>query len=170
MLPTLTTERLVLRTFKLSDSKEIQFLRSDAKVNALVKRPLTPTEEDAKTFILKILAGIAKKEFYNWGICTKESDKLIGTICLWNFSKDRKIAEVGYDLHPKAHGKGIMHEALNAVLSFGKEKLQIEDFEAYTHYANQKSIALLERNGFRLLPHKKDADNKDNVIFELKFI
>lgn len=32
-----------------------------------------------------------------WG-ALKGSNQIIGTICLWNFSKDRRTAEVGYDV------------------------------------------------------------------------
>ena len=63
------------------------------------------------------MKGAEKGEFFTWGIVLKNESKIIGSICLWNFSTDKKEAEVGYDLHPKNHRQGIMNEALGRVLS-----------------------------------------------------
>ena len=68
---------------------------------------------------------------------------MIGTISLWKFSEDKKTAEVGYDLNPVFHNKGIMTEALNCVLKYGFTQLQLDKIEAYTHKENQASRKLL---------------------------
>ncbi len=86
----------------------------------------------------------------SWGITTKESNVLIGSICLWNFSEDKKTAEVGYDLDPKFQGKGIMSEALKAVLDFGFNQRGFETIEAYTDYRNIPSKKLLKLHSFCL--------------------
>ena len=63
---------------------------------------------------------------------------MIGSICLWNFSEDRKVAEIGYDLDPKYQRKGIMTESINAVLNFGFRKLSLEKIEAFTQKQNKE--------------------------------
>ncbi len=78
----------------------------------------------------------------SWGITTKESNILIGSICLWNFSEDKKTAEVGYDLDPEFQGKGIMSEALKAVLNFGFKRRGFDTIEAHTDYRNNPSEKL----------------------------
>jgi ribosomal-protein-alanine N-acetyltransferase len=100
-----------------------------------------------------------------WGITTKESDVLIGSICLWNFSEDKKTAEVGYDLDPEFQGKGIMSEALKAVLNFGFNQRGFKTIEAYTDYRNLPSKKLLKHHGFIPSEDKKDTDNQDNEVF-----
>jgi len=115
--PILATERLELRRFDEKDVNEIFFLRTDEKVNQFIQRPeveQTKTMEDALEFIKKIQSGVAKNSFISWGICMKNQAKIVGTICLWNFSTDRKTAEVGYDLFPDQQGKGFMNESLKA--------------------------------------------------------
>ena len=87
---------------------------------------------------------------------------------MWNFSEDRKTAEVGYDLSPKSQGKGIMNESLKGVLEFGFANLKLELIEAYTHQKNEPSKKMLERNGFELLVDKKDTDNQDNVVYQIR--
>ena len=64
---------------------------------------------------------------------------------MWNFSSDRKTAELGYDLLPEFFNKGIMSEALQQVILFGQETLKLNTIEAYTHQDNSNSIKLLEK-------------------------
>ena len=166
--PIIETDRLTLRFLEVHDWEAILFLRSDEIVNALIERPLTYTKEEAIAFIDKIQKGSKKKDHYYWPIALKQNNIMIGSICLWNFSEDRKIAEVGYDLRPDYHKKGIMNEAMISVLKFGFHNLELEEIEAYTHKDNTSSKNLLTRNGFKLIENKTDSDNKNNVIYSLK--
>ncbi|MDN5202819.1 GNAT family N-acetyltransferase [Fulvivirgaceae bacterium BMA10] len=165
--PEIKTERLFLRRLKHSDWKMISYLRSDKKINEFVKRPPAELKEKALEFISKINRGIENRDIYYWTITERNNDKMIGSICLWNFSKDRKIAEVGYDLSLSFQRMGIMNESLKSVLEFGFKNLYLEFIEAYTHRLNESSKKLLERNGFDLVKGKKDADNQDNIIYKL---
>lgn len=162
------TDRLFLRRIKQTDWQMVSYLRSDKEVNKFVKRPNADSKEKALEFILKTNKGIDEQNLYYWTITEKNSAKMIGSICLWNFSKDRKTAEVGYDLSPKFQRKGIMNESLKSILEFGFKNLNLDFIEAYTQKNNENSKKLLERNGFILVPDKKDEENHDNVIYEIK--
>ena len=166
--PKIQTERLLLKKLETSDWKVISFLRSDKKVNEFVERPKAETKEKALEFIQKINTGIDNRNLYYWKITERNKNEMIGSICLWNFSKDRKTAEIGYDLSPKYQGRGIMNESLKNVTEFGFQKLNLNLIEAYTHQQNTGSTKLLERNGFNLVKGKKDEHNADNIIYELK--
>jgi ribosomal-protein-alanine N-acetyltransferase len=161
------TERLVLRRPKEADWETISYLRSDLKVNKFIKRQSAETKVKAIAFITKIRAGIEAETILYWVITEIDSDRMIGSICLWNFSEDRKTAETGYDLHPKFQGKGIMSEALSSVIDLGFNQLGLSIITAYTDGANQSSLRLLERNNFKLLQGERDSDNENNVIYEL---
>ncbi len=162
------TERLVLRKLQSADWKMISYLRSDKEVNKHVKRPSAETKAKALEFISKINNGIENQENYYWTITEKHNSEMIGSICLWNFSRDRKSAEVGYDLRPKFQGNGIMNESLKSILEFGFIKLDLELIEAYTHQENEPSKRLLKKNDFKLVPGKKDQHNENNLIYEIK--
>lgn len=146
--PILTTERLVLRKLKFEDENEISFLRSDESINKYIDRPKTVTNEDAKKFIDKINAGIKNNDWIYWAITTKDNNKLIGTICLWNFSEEKDIAELGFELSTEYQGKGIMQEALAKIIEYGFENLNLKKLEAYTNQQNIPSLKLLEKNNF----------------------
>lgn len=166
--PILKTERLQLRQLKKADAPIIFFLRSNAEVNKYVKRPTPKSMDDVLAFITKINKGIEENEWIYWCITLKNNPTVIGTISLWHFSKDKTIAEVGYDLHPDYQQKRIMSEALNCVLNYGFNTLNFKEIEAFTHRNNEASKKLLVNNKFTYTKNRKDEDNLDNRIFTVQ--
>ncbi|OAD92862.1 hypothetical protein A7A78_02575 [Aequorivita soesokkakensis] len=162
--PIIITERLNLRKVVPSDVDRVYYLRSDKEINKYIKRA-PQTREMAIAHIQLLDDNLKTDKAIAWGITTKESDVLIGSICLWNFSEDKKTAEVGYDLDPEFQGKGIMSEALKAVLNFGFNQRGFKTIEAYTDYRNLPSKKLLKHHGFIPSEDKKDTDNQDNEVF-----
>lgn len=168
--PELSSQRLVLRNIQEPDWETVLYLRSDETINKFIERPedrKTRNESDAKKFIEELHQNLENNKSIAWGISLKDEPKIIGSICLWNFSSDKKTAEVGYDLNPEFQGKGIMSEALNLVIAYGFKKLHLVKIEAFTHQKNESSKKLLEKNGFKLMKNRKDADNANNLIYEL---
>lgn len=171
--PLIITERLLLRKIEESDCEDILFLRSDPTVNKFIERPenrQTKNKTDAIKFIRELHEGIESNKSVSWGITLRGNHNIIGTICLWNFSEDNKIAEVGYDLNPIHHRKGIMNEALEKIIDFGFVNLNLEKIEAFTHIDNENSIKLLKRNEFCLDQNRRDDDNPNNLIFVIEKI
>lgn len=164
--PKLSTTRLNLRQLEKGDETDIFFLRSDKTVNQYVQRPQPKSIEDAIAFMNNINTGIQNNEWIYWVIALKDHPQMIGTIILWNIADDQKKAEVGYDLKPTFYRKGIMNEALEAVLQFAFQ-LGLEKIEAYTQWNNTASVKLLKKNSFEENLGKRDANNPDNLIFTL---
>jgi [ribosomal protein S5]-alanine N-acetyltransferase len=146
--PTLTTQRLTLRQLTLQDDKELFALRADEKVAEFVDRPVAQSVDQLRPFIHKINDGIANDEWIFWAMTLKNERKLIGTICLWNISEAASKAEIGYELLPSYHSKGLMQEAVTAVLEYGFETMQLASIEGIVHPQNATSIKLLQRNKF----------------------
>jgi len=147
--PELSTQRLTLRQIKMEDENEIFALRSDDRVNQFLDRLKAHSIEDARSFINKINTGIQKNELIFWAINFKNETRLIGTICLWNISKENDKAEIGYELYPDFQGKGIMQEAFSKVMEYGFEEMKLQTIEAYTTAGNHSSIKLLEKYHFK---------------------
>lgn len=166
--PVFKTHRLILRKPELTDWPVISYLRTDSEVNRFVNRSTAETKEKAIEFIEKALANTAEDKLVNWFICLKDDHEMIGSICLWKISEDRKTAEIGYDLSPAYWGNGIMNEAMEAIINYGFETLSLEKIEAYTSKQNEPSKSLLIKNGFQLNNDKVDPDNSSNIIFELR--
>ena len=121
--PVLKTERLTLRQLASSDDNEIFVLRSNENVNKYLGRKPSKSIDDAKKFIQTINKNIQKNDSIYWAITLNDTDKLIGTICLFDFSDDNLKAEIGYELLPEFQGKGIMQEATSKVIDFGIQRI-----------------------------------------------
>ena len=161
--PVLKTERLTLRQLTNSDDKEIFALRSDDNVNKYLDRKPSKSIDDAKNFIQTINENIQRNNSIYWAITLNGTDKLIGTICLFDFSKDNLKAEIGYELLPDFQGKGIMQEATSKVIDFGIQHIGLNSIEAYTHSENQSSTRLLEKLNFK----RDSAADENFTIFKL---
>lgn len=146
--PFLETSRLRLRNVTPDDAPEIFFLRSDSSVMAYLDRAPAASLEEAQQFIQQINNQEKAGDAVTWAISLKGASKLIGTICFWNIQKQHYRAEIGYALHPDEQGKGLMQEALTAVLDYGFQTMQLHTVEANVNPSNAASIKLLERNGF----------------------
>jgi [ribosomal protein S5]-alanine N-acetyltransferase len=151
--PYLTTERFILRQLTLSDGNEIFLLRSDKEINRYLDRPIAGTIDDARQFIDKINESILKNELIYWVIAYKGQPNLIGTICLWNISDNGTKAEIGFELLPEFHGKGIMHEVLPIIINYGFETMGLNFIDGEVDPKNLKSIKLMEKSGF--IYHKR---------------
>ena len=160
--PVLITERLMLRQLSDKDVKEVFILRSDKLINKYLDRQPCTTIEDAFGFIKKI----KNTSLTYWAIAQKGEDKLIGTICLFNISKELKTCEIGYELLAEYHGKGIMKEAAKKVIEFARQILDIETIEAYTHKENESSINLLKALGF-VVANMVDEVNPNLILGRL---
>ena len=88
---------------------------------------------------------------------------MIGTICFWNLSADRRSAELGFELHPDHQGKGYMDEAMKEVIGFAFRS-GFTCLDAYTHKDNLASTKLLLKHGF---VHDEKRKDPDNMIFSL---
>ncbi|MBO9729232.1 MAG: GNAT family N-acetyltransferase [Chitinophaga sp.] len=144
----LTTSRFLLRPPLLSDAPEIARLRSDPRVNQYLDRPATTTVEAAQAFLQKILDNLRSGKSLYWVITESNSDKIFGTICLWNLLPELEEAEIGYELQSEFFGKGIMQEVLPAVIRFGFEVIQLSRIIALPLESNERSVKLLERHHF----------------------
>ena len=148
MVPVLQTARLTLRGLKESDVNEIYMLRSDDVVNRFVDRQRAAGPADALAFIRKIEFLTSNRQTFYWGLTLKDNDSLIGTITLWNFNKEKNIAELGYELLPQYHRKGYMREALQTVIRFAFADLRLAAIEGWTHPDNAASTNVLKALGF----------------------
>ena len=149
-IPEIITARLLLRPLEETDAEAVFALRSDPEVNRYLDRDPPAGHADALEFVRKLRANDA----YYWGICSLASDLVIGTICLWNFSDDRRSAEIGFELAPAFQGKGLMGESLAAIARYGFEDLGIGELLGIVHRQNLDSIRLLQKHGFQQAPER----------------
>jgi ribosomal-protein-alanine N-acetyltransferase len=161
--PNLTTEHYYLRKLEMSDENEIFAIRSDESVAKYLDRPKAKSVEEARQFIEKINNGITNNESVYWVITLKNGTKFIGSICLWNISREQSKAEIGFELFPAYQGKWIMQEVIPVVIEFGFNVMKLDLIEGEVDPENIKSIKLMEKFGFVY-----DKKLEDTVVYTLK--
>jgi ribosomal-protein-alanine N-acetyltransferase len=160
--PFLNTERFILRPLDVSDANEIFLLRTDAIVNKYLDRPKANSIEDAKQFISKIEQGLQQNQSILWTISFKNDRTLIGTVCFWNISQENNSVEIGYELMPQYHGKGVMAEVLPTVIAYAFNQMEASSIEGVFHPDNTRSLILLERNNFK--KNTNPAEQVDDML------
>ncbi len=164
--PVLATERLTLRQLVIDDDQEIFTLRSDSEINKYLDRPPSNTVEDARNFINKVNENVSKNVSLYWAITLGNSNKLVGTICLFSFSDETKNCEIGYELLTNFQGQGIMKEAVEKVIDHAFNTIRVQKIEACLHRDNQRSISLLEKLSFKN-SNVPDETNPELVCYYL---
>ncbi|MDO9372853.1 MAG: GNAT family N-acetyltransferase [Ferruginibacter sp.] len=160
--PMLTTERLTLRQLSESDVQEIFLLRSDKTINKFLNRKPSETLDDALSFI----KNIRSNELLYWAVTQTKSEKLVGTICLFDLSDELSKCEIGYELLADHQGKGIMSEALQKVVGFAVDTVGVKTIEAFTHKENHSSTKLLEKLNFKRINIVEET-NPNLLLFRL---
>ena len=84
-----------------------------------------------------------------WAIILKENEACIGT-CGYGDLAFGERGEIGFDLAKEQWDKGLMSEALRAIIDYGYETLHLLKIEAHTYSNNARVIRLLEKLGFQL--------------------
>ena len=163
--PLLISERLTLRRLSKNDSAAILQLRSDTEINKFLDRKTSKTVEDALNFIDNIIENESEELLY-WAITKTGEDRLIGTICLFDFLADLKKCEIGYELLMEYQGQGIMIEAAKKVIEYAATKLELKMIEALTHKENFSSTKLLEKLNFKKLEDLME-DKPNLILFRL---
>ncbi|MBL8007029.1 MAG: GNAT family N-acetyltransferase [Ignavibacteria bacterium] len=146
--PVLRTGRLLLREITPADAKEIFAIYSSDAAMKYFGKDTFKTIDEAYEMIERVRKGFRDREGIRWGISFKDSDMLIGSGGFWRLIKPHFRAEIGYDLHPDYWGKGIMTEAVKAMIEFGFGKMNLHSIEANTDPENAASARLLGKNGF----------------------
>ena len=163
--PVINTSRLLLRQITLADAPAVQRLRSNKEVMQYINRPLTLSVQEAENWIKVIIEALENNNGITWCICLKESpSEHVGSIGLWRIEKENYRAEIGYMLEPSLQGKGLMYEAIKAVLHYGFHGLKLHSIEAQIDPRNAASAALLKKAGF-----EQEAYFKENYYLRGRF-
>lgn len=148
-MPTIDTERLRLRRLTMHDAQDIFEYGSDPLVARHVLWSAYRNIGEARGYLRFMLRKYRMNEPASWGIELKESGKIIGTIGFMWIQYDNAAAEVGYSLARAQWNRGIMTEALNALIDYGFRYLQLNRIEAQHETDNPASGAVMRKCGMQ---------------------
>ena len=105
--------------------------------------------EAAAAMQREIADGNLKETMWKWGLALRDTNKLIGTVTLFNLSLSNGRAEIGYAMGSAHWGNGYMNEALKALIVHAFDVMNFRRLEADVDPRNAASIRTLERLGFQ---------------------
>ena len=152
--PVLQTDRLLLREFQSQDVAVVFeiFRREDVNryVGGELMQSITEAEERVKTRLNLFRDGMGVR----WAITLLENPtRLIGSCGYFNLRRGTETREMGYELHPDYWNRGLVTEALRAVLNFAfstESPAHVHRMEAIVIPETIPSIRVLEKLGFQL--------------------
>ncbi|WP_215115268.1 GNAT family N-acetyltransferase [Exiguobacterium sp. s80] len=148
MLPTLETDRLLLRPMRQEDVDDLFAYTQDEETARYVTWNANQTVEQAEQFLTYVLSNYEQGKQAPWAIEWKATGQMIGTIDFIHLLLDEnKQAELGYALSRQFWGKGIVTEVVERVLDFGFEALQLERIQARCMEPNVGSARVMEKVG-----------------------
>ena len=142
----LETERLLLRPFRETDLQELFECCQNPNLGNNAGWEPHKSIEDSKEVLHTVFMGNEGV----FAIILKEDNSLVGSIGIITDPKreNTRTRMLGYWLDEAHWGKGYMTEAVQAVLNYGFNELQLSLITANCYPHNKRSQQVLERNGF----------------------
>jgi ribosomal-protein-alanine N-acetyltransferase len=146
-LPDIETDRLLLRKMRLEDAEAVFAYASDPEVTRYVTWDTHHSIEDSRAFLELTVESYANGGEAGWGIVYKGDLRFVGTCGLVNWSREHARAELGYVLSGRYWGRGLMTEAVGAMIRFGFWRMGLNRIEARCVAENAASARVMEKAG-----------------------
>lgn len=147
--PVLETARMILREIMPEDARGVFAIRGDYEVTKYNGGMNYTRLDQAEALVASIRDAYRDKRSVRWGMTLKGGDDtVIGMVGYNYWVRADYRASVGYDLARAYWGRGLMPEALRAILQFGFERMALNRVEADASSPNVQSIRVLEKVGF----------------------
>jgi ribosomal-protein-alanine N-acetyltransferase len=160
-LPELETERLLLRKMRFDDAEAMFAYASDPEVTRYVLWDTHPSIEDREGFLRSAMEGYERGDFGGWGVVLKDDGAFVGTCGIdVGYAPEHARAELGYVLSREHWGKGLMPEAVRAVIRFGFGRMGLNRVEARCITENTASARVMGKAGM----------NYEGILREREFI
>lgn len=155
-LPVVETERLILRKMRMSDASDVYRYAKDPEVARHVLWEAHRSLWETRDYIRFLIYQYRNGDPGSWAITLRETGRVIGTIGYMNYHADNATVEVGYSLSREHWGKGLMTEALDAVIGETFRVLKLHRIEAMHFTDNPASGRVMEKCGMRHEGHMRE--------------
>lgn len=147
-VPTIRTERLVLRRWLQRDRGPFAAMNADPEVMAHFPALLSREESDA--LVERIEAGFDQHGFGLWALEVRSTGAFIGFTGLAVPSFEAAFTpavEIGWRLQRSAWGQGYATEAARAALEVAFDEIGLHEVVSFTSTLNEQSLAVMHRLG-----------------------
>ena len=144
-VPTLETERLILRMWEKKDAGALYAYAKNPNVGPHAGWKPHTSEAESKEIITDLfLTNMC------WAIVDKETGRLIGSIGMEEdyLRPNIRSKELGYSLSEEYWGRGIMTEAASRLINYAFEFLRLDILSIRTGENNKRSQSVINKCGF----------------------
>jgi ribosomal-protein-alanine N-acetyltransferase len=163
------TPRFIIRDIEETDVQGIYDLDSNPAVHEYLGKKPIQTIQEAERIIAHVRAQYVKNGIGRWAIEDKESGDFIG----WTGLKREDVLrpgfsyyDLGYRLRQKYWGKGIASESAIECLSYGFEKMNLNEIGAAAdvhHVASNRILSKIGMNLIEVFEYDGDPTNWYNL-------
>jgi len=159
MGPTLYTERLQLREWRLEDADAALQIYGDPEVMHFLGdgKPVADLASQQQWLTERIAhyRNPEHKGYGPWAMVQRDTKQVIGTMLLKQLPPSSDQIEIGWHLARRVWGNGYASEAARVVLQYGFLDLSLERIFAVIKPGNIRSAAVARRIGMQLVERTK---------------
>ena len=155
----ITTPRLILRQFEISDAAAVLRLNSDSQVTKYTgdKNRVTTIEQAADVIKTVWQHGYQQDGYARLAVIDRQSGQLIG-FCGLKYLAEYQMADIGYRFLPQFWGKGLATEGAQAMMEYGFKVLKLDKIMAMAMTDNISSTKVLQKIGLKAKGQIIDSD------------
>lgn len=163
-IPTIETERLILRPLTVDDAESVFEWTGDERVAEYMIYPCHKNIEVTKEW-LKSLASLENE--YTWGFVRKSDNKLIGSGGI-RFRTDENAWSFGYNLRYDCWGNGYATEASKRMIKYVIENHNAHEFVSEHAVDNTASGRVIEKCGLVFEEYSEYSKFDNSMTFRCK--
>ena len=165
---TIETERLILRRFELSDAQAMfDNWASDDEVTKYLTWPSYTDVAAVEQKLEQWVSRYADADRYHWAIVLKgNGPEPIGSIGACHWHEDEEVPEIGYCMGKRWWHRGIMSEALGAVIDFLFDRVGVERIIARHDVNNPHSGGVMRKCGMRFEEIQEKAHRNNQGVID----
>lgn len=164
MIPTLETERLLLRAPRAEDFPVYRDFFADAEASHFYGGPLDA--DRAWRVLATDLGHWQLRRYGRWAVSVKESGEMVGGCGLW-WPEGYPRSELTWWIAPSARRHGYALEASRAAVAFGYETLGWDLVETHMNDENEAARKLVEKLGGTVFARETFPDGLARNVYAL---
>lgn len=167
----LETERLILRRYEQKDAGAMyRNWATDAEVTKYLTWPVHSSQEVTQQLLNEWINSYEDEKYYHWTITFKDKEEeVIGDISVVNLNEAVSKAEIGYCISRKWWHQGITSEALQAVLDFLFDVVEVNRVQARHDPRNVNSGKVMKHCGMKYEGTLRDYDRNNQGICDTSY-
>lgn len=160
------TDRLILRRYVIEDADAMyKNWASDSEVTKFLTWQPHSSVDVSRSIIEDWLKEYSDEKYYQWAIVLKDNgNEPIGGISVVHMNEDISMVHIGYCLGRAWWHRGIMSEALKAVMDFMFDTVEVNRVESRHDPMNPNSGKVMQKCGMKYEGTLRSADRNNQGI------